>query len=73
MPWDFFPLLRALAIKKEIVGMDLVEVNPLLDDRSGSTMTLGVRTFYEALVGMALKKQGITDPWYIHPELIPTR
>ena len=33
-------------------------------------MTLGVRTMYEVLVGLALRKQGITDPWYIHPDLV---
>ena len=36
----------------------------------GTTMLLASRTFFEAIVGMALKKQGITDPWYIHPHLI---
>ena len=73
MPGDFFPLLRAMAIQQELVGLDLVEVNPMLDNRSQSTMLLAVRTMYEALVGMALKKQGITDPWYVHPEVLKHR
>ena len=70
MPVDFFPLLRALCITKQVVGVDLVEVSPMNDDRSGTTMLLGSRVFYEAITGMALKKQGITDPWYLHPDLI---
>lgn len=65
MPVDFFPLLRAIAIQNEIVGLDLVEVNPMLDNATKSTMLLAVRTMYEAMAGMALKKQGITDPWYL--------
>ena len=70
MPVDFFPLLRAMAIDKDIVGLDIVEVSPMLDNASGSTMLLATRTMFEALVGMALKKQGIEDPWYIHPDVI---
>ncbi len=70
MPVDFWPLLRAMAIKKHVVGMDIVEVSPMNDNRSGTTMLLAARSFFEAIVGMALRKQGITDPWYIHPDLI---
>lgn len=73
MPVDFFPLLRAMCISKHIVGVDLVEVAPMNDNRSGTTMLLGLRTFYEAIVGMALKKNGIKDPWYIHPDVIVER
>ena len=70
MPLDFWPLVRAMTIKTHVVGVDLVEVSPMNDNRSGSTMLLGARTFFEAIVGMALRKQGITDPWYLHPDLI---
>ena len=70
MPVDFFPLLRAMNIATHVVGMDIVEVAPMNDNRSGTTMLLAARSFYETIVGMALKKQGITDPWYLHPDLI---
>ncbi len=73
MPGDFFPLLRAMAINKDVVGMDIVEIAPMLDNATKSTMLLAVRSFYELLVGMALKKQGITDPWYLHPDVITQR
>lgn len=69
MPGDFFPLIRAMAIKKHVVGMDIVEVAPLLDNATKSTMLLASRSFYELLVGMALKKKGTTDPWYVHPDV----
>ncbi len=70
MPVDFFPFLRAMAIEKDVVGMDIVEIAPMLDNATKSTMLLAVRSYYELLVGMALKKQGITDPWYLHPDLL---
>ena len=69
MPGDLFPFLRAMAIKKDVVGMDIVEIAPMLDDATKSTMLLATRSFYELLVGMALKKEGVTDPWYIHPDV----
>ena len=70
MPVDFFPLLRAIGISKHVVGVDIVEVSPMNDNAAGVTMLLASRTFYEAMVGMALRKQGIKDPWYIHPDLM---
>ena len=70
MPTEFFPLLRAMCIQQNCVGLDIVEVQPNLDDQARSTMRLASRTFYEAMVGMALRKQGVTDPWYLHPDVI---
>lgn len=70
MPVDFFPLLRAICIQNECVAVDIVEVQPGLDDASGSTMRLASQTLYESMVGIALKKQGITDPWYVHPDVL---
>ncbi len=58
-----------MAIDKDIVAMDIVEVAPMLDNRTKSTMLLAVRSYYELLVGMALNKQGITDPRYLHPDV----
>ena len=70
MPVDFFSLLRAMGITKPLAGVDIVEVSPMNDNQSGTTMLLASRTFLEAVTGMALRKTGITDPWYIHPDLI---
>ena len=73
MPVDFFPLLRAMAISKHVVGSDMVEVSPMNDNRSGTAMLLASRTFFEVLTGMALKKQGIRDPWHLAPDLITSK
>ncbi|MEM1448794.1 MAG: arginase family protein [Planctomycetota bacterium] len=70
MPGQFFPVLRAMCIAKTLVGIDIVEVSPMNDNRSGSTMLLASRTFFEALVGMALRKRGVEDPWYLAPDLL---
>ena len=68
-PREVFPILRALGIQNEIVGMEMVEINPMLDT-DGSTMLLANRIVREVLVGMALRKKGITDPKYVDPDFI---
>ncbi len=66
MPVDFFPLLRALAAKYDIAALDLVEVAPMLDNATKSTMLLASRTMYELMVGLAIKKLN-TDPKFKDP------
>ena len=68
-PREVFPILRALGIQNEIVGMEMVEINPLLDT-NGATLVLANRVVREVLVGMALRKKGITDPKYVDPDFI---
>lgn len=69
-PREVFPILRALAIQNEIVGMDVVEINPLVDSGYQTTALVGQRVMREVLAGMALRKLGITDPHYRHPQLL---
>jgi agmatinase len=69
-PREVFPILRALAIQNEIVGMDVVEINPLVDAGYQTTALVGQRAMREVLAGMALRKKGITDPHYRHPQLL---
>ena len=69
-PREVFPILRALAIQNEIVGMDVVEINPLVDTGYQTTALVGQRAMREVLAGMALRKKGIKDPHYRHPQLI---
>jgi agmatinase len=66
-PRELFPILRALGIQNKIVGIDLVEVNPLTDPtyRSGQ---VAVRILREILTGIAMRKEGITDPFYADSE-----
>jgi len=68
-PREVFPLLRGVAMQNDIVGMEVVEINPLLDG-SGETMLLANRVVREVLAGMAARKKGITDPKYLYPDYL---
>jgi agmatinase len=65
-PRELFPMLRALAVQNEVVGVELVEVNPLTDP-TYRTKQVAVRILREILTGMAMRKKGITDPMYLDP------
>lgn len=63
---ELFPMLRAMGVAKEVVGMEIVEVNPLVDQTYRSKV-VGVRAMREMLTGIAMRKMGITDPFYVDP------
>jgi|TARA_B110000914_G_C15487798_1_gene458986 formimidoylglutamase len=65
-PREVFPLLRSLCTENNIVGFDLVELNPLADP--GYTTILNAnRIVQECLTGIAMRKKGITDGKYLNP------
>ena len=63
-PRELFPILRAIAIQHEIVGVELVELNPVVDPTYRSKLVAN-RILREVLTGMAMRKKGITDPYYM--------
>ena len=65
-PRELFPMLRALGVQNKIVGIDLVELNPLTDHSYRSPL-VAVRTLREVLTGIAMRKKGIKDPYYTDP------
>lgn len=65
-PMQLMTAVRGLAAQNEIVGIDLVEVNPIVD-QTYLTALVAVRTLGEALTGIAMRKKGITDPHYRDP------
>ncbi|MEM1448546.1 MAG: agmatinase family protein [Planctomycetota bacterium] len=67
-PNELFPLLREFAARKTIVGMDLVEFNPLYDNQGQQTARLCRRILLQFLTGIAMKKNGIA-PDYVHPRI----
>ena len=67
---EVLPLIRGLCTGNDIVGMDVVEVNPLVDPGYQTTALVANRVMRECMVGMALRRKGITDPNYLHPELV---
>jgi len=63
---ELFPLVRALCTENNLVGFDLVEVNPLVDP--GYTTVLNAnRLIQECLTGIAMRKKGIKEGDYLNP------
>lgn len=65
-PRELYPMLRGVAAATNVVGVEMVELNPLTDptylSRKSAYMALK-----EILTGMAMRKKGITDPFYVDP------
>lgn len=71
-PREMFPLIRNLCAQKDVVGMDMVEVAPLLD-ASYTTTLVANRILKECLTGIALRRRGITERYYLHPLVVDWR
>ncbi len=63
-------MLRGLALQNEVVLIDFVEYSPLLDDRRYNTANTISRLMRHFLAALAARKQGITDPHYVSPEML---
>ena len=50
--------------------MEFIEYSPLLDDVHKTTGVTVDRLMRTTLAGIAARKQGITDPFYIHPDVL---
>ena len=63
---EVFPIVRNLCSMNQLVGFELVELNPLVDP--GYTTALNAtRVIQECLTGIAMRKRGITDKLYLSP------
>ena len=60
-------MVRRLCAETNVVGFELVEVAPLLDP-TYQTAFNGLRLMQEAMTGIAMRKQGITDRHYLDPK-----
>jgi agmatinase len=65
-PRETFPLVRRLCAESNVVGFELVELNPLVDPTYVSAMNAN-RIVRECLTGMAMRKMGLTDKHYLSP------
>ena len=63
---EVFPLVRALCTENNLVGFELVELNPLVDPGYTTVMNAN-RLVQECLTGIAMRKTGITDGAYLNP------
>ncbi len=66
-PRELFPMLRRLGAETNLVGVELVELNPLVDP-TYVTPLVANRCVREILTGIAMRKTGITDKHYLAPE-----
>jgi agmatinase len=63
---EVFPIVRRLCAEKNVVGFELVEMNPLVDPGYTSAQNAD-RILRECLTGIAMRKQGLTEPHYLSP------
>lgn len=65
-PREAFPIVRRLCAESNVVGFELVELNPLADPTYVSAMNAN-RVVRECLTGIAMRKMGLTDKHYLSP------
>ena len=68
-PRELFPLLRRLGAETNLIGAELVEVNPIVDP-TYRTPQVANRCIREIITGVAMRKKGLTEPHYLDPTSI---
>jgi agmatinase len=68
-PRELFPLLRRLGAETSLVGMELVELNPLVDP-TYVTPLVANRCARELLTGIAMRRLGLTEDHYLSPDAL---
>jgi agmatinase len=68
-PNELLPYLRGIFAAKKVIGMDIVEYIPSLDVNDRTAILIN-RLMFEAITGLAMRKQGITDPFYTAPAVL---
>ena len=66
LPREAFKILRRLCAESNVVGFELVELAPMLDPTYVSALNAN-RLIKECMTGIAMRKQGLTDPHYLSP------
>jgi agmatinase len=67
-PRELLPAIRRVCHETPVVGMEVVEVAPLLDP-GYTTAMYARRAILEALTGLAQRRLGLPGPNYLHPVL----
>lgn len=61
---EAIPIVRALCTESEMIGFEIVELDPLLDNTYRSALNAN-HIMHACLTGMTLRKKGITDGAYL--------
>jgi agmatinase len=64
---DAIPIIRRLCAETNVVGFDLIEVAPLLDESNYVTALNSNAIMHACLTGIAMRRKGITEPNYLSP------
>lgn len=67
---EMIELMRSIAVSADVIGVDFIEYIPHLDNAAGTTRMTVSRLIREMLGGIALRKQGIREPFYYAPETL---
>ena len=66
---EAMPLMRRLCAENNVVGVEIVELRP--DSDPGYTTMLNSKAILrQCLNGLAMRKKGLTQPGYLHPEIV---
>jgi len=61
---EALPIVRRLCAENELIGFDIVELAPVLDDTFRSALNAN-HIMHACLTGVAMRKKGITDPGFL--------
>jgi formimidoylglutamase len=61
---EAIPIVRALCTESDIVGFEIVELDPLMDPTYRSALNANF-VMHACLTGIAMRKKGITDGFYL--------
>jgi agmatinase len=64
---DAIPIIRRLCAETNVVGFDLIEVAPVLDESNYVTALNSNAIMHACLTGIAMRRKGITEPNYLSP------
>jgi guanidinobutyrase len=64
---DAIPIIRRLCAETNVVGFDLIEVAPVLDESNYVTALNSNAIMHACLTGIAMRRKGITEPHYLSP------
>jgi agmatinase len=66
MPREAIPIVRRLCAETNIVGFELVEVDPLLDPTYATALNSNA-ILHACLTGIAMRRKGLTQEHYLSP------
>jgi len=61
---EAIPIVRGLCAQNDIIGFEIVELDPLLDPTYRSALNSNF-ILHACLTGVAMRKEGIEDPYYL--------